>query len=218
MQVKICGITKPEQGLAIAEMGATALGFICVPSSPRYVTPGQISLAIARLPTQTNAGHPLACIGVFADAKLPTIHQTVEETGLTGIQLHGQESPEFCQQLRVILPQIELIKAIRVKDREALQQLDHYTNCVDKFLLDAYHPQHLGGTGNSLDWSLLSGNFHPPHPWLLAGGLNPENIQTALSQTTPDGIDLSSGVEHSPGDKDLERVALLFQQLAPYLP
>lgn len=217
MRVKICGITKPEQGQAIAQMGATALGFICVPSSPRYVTPGQISLAIARLPTKTVQGDPLACIGVFASAELPIIHQTVESTGLTGVQLHGEESPEFCQKLRAVLPDIELIKAIRVRDRTALQQLERYADCVDTFLLDAYHPHLLGGTGQALDWSLLSDEFQPPRPWLLAGGLSPENIQTALQKTTPDGIDLSSGVERTPGDKDLELVALLFQQLAPYL-
>jgi phosphoribosylanthranilate isomerase len=107
---------------------------------------------------------------------------------------------------------MEVIKALRVKTPDDLQVADRYVNCVDTLLLDAYHPQMLGGTGKTLNWETLA-EFHPPLPWFLAGGLTPENIGEALTRLHPDGIDLSSGVERSPGDKDLDQVALLFEQI-----
>ncbi|MFO5494962.1 MAG: phosphoribosylanthranilate isomerase [Cuspidothrix sp.] len=206
MRVKICGITQPQQSIAIASLGATALGFICVPSSPRYVTIAQIQAAIAPLPPNIDK------IGVFANTTISEICQVVQESGLTGVQLHGDETPEFCYQLRQSLSQVEIIKALRVRSLEHLQTTTNYTDYVDTLLLDAYHPQQLGGTGQTLDWQMLE-RFNPSLPWFLAGGLTPDNILTALSQITPNGIDLSSGVEHSPGNKDLDQVALLFQNL-----
>jgi phosphoribosylanthranilate isomerase len=207
MRVKICGITKPEQGQAIAQKGATALGFVCVAASPRYVTPNQIGLIVDSLTISMDT------IGVFANASVEDICATVAQARLNGIQLHGSESPGFCRQLRQCLPEIELIKALRVKTPEDLQLGDRYVSCVDTLLLDAYHPQMLGGTGKTLDWETLA-EFNPPLPWFLAGGLTPDNIGEALKRLHPDGIDLSSGVERSPGDKDLDKVALLFQQIA----
>jgi phosphoribosylanthranilate isomerase len=207
MRVKICGITQPQQSLAIASLGATALGFICVPSSPRYVTIAQIQAAIAPLSQNIDK------IGVFANTTIAEISQIVTKSGLTGIQLHGEETPEFCQQLRQSLPQVEIIKAIRVRSLEHLQTTTNYNDYVDTLLLDAYHPQQLGGTGQTLNWHKLNQEFSPSLPWFLAGGLTADNILTALSHIQPSGIDLSSGVEHSPGNKDLHKVALLFQKL-----
>jgi len=207
MRIKICGITKPEQGKAIARLGATALGFICVPSSPRYVTPAQIQAVVAQL------SHPVDCIGVFANAEMGEIVQVVAIAGLTGVQLHGSESPEFCQQLRQVLPSQEIIKALRVRSPADLLAAESYLQVVDALLLDAYHPQMLGGTGKTLDWTTLS-QFAPSCPWFLAGGLTPDNVLVALSQLQPSGIDLSSGVEHSPGNKDLDQVARLFKKLS----
>lgn len=206
MRVKICGITKPEQGKAIATLGATALGFICVPDSPRYVRPEQILAVVEHLPENIDR------IGVFANASLEEICQTVAAAELTGVQLHGDESPEFCHALRSLLPNVEIIKALRVRSLQALAQTDVYTDSVDTLLLDAYHPQQLGGTGKTLDWGTLR-QFQPTSPWLLAGGLTPDNILEALNHVHPNGIDLSSGVERAPGDKDLTKVAQLFEQL-----
>lgn len=206
MRVKICGITKLEQGAAIANLGATALGFICVPPSPRYLTPSKLKAITTELPSSVDR------IGVFADAKIAEIVSTVSHTALTGVQLHGQESPAFCQQLSQALPQMEIIKALRIKSPASLTQANAYTEVVDTLLLDAYHPQLLGGTGKTIDWSHLT-NFKPQKPWILAGGLTPDNILAALQILHPHGIDLSSGVEKSPGDKDLKQVALLFAQL-----
>jgi phosphoribosylanthranilate isomerase len=206
LRVKICGITQPEDGVAIAQMGAAALGFICVSSSPRYIPPSRIQTITGLLPPS------VARVGVFANPDMDTIQATVAEGGLTAVQLHGDESPDLCQRLRDRLPGIELIKALRVQEFNALERARPYEAVVDTLLLDAYHPTLLGGTGQTLNWNALE-QFRPSIPWLLAGGLNPDNILEALSRVSPVGIDLSSGVERSPGHKALDQVALLFSRL-----
>lgn len=207
MRVKICGITRIDQGQAIAELGADSIGFICVQQSPRYLNPDRIRLIADALPNK------VAKVGVFANHSLKEIVSVLGQAHLSAIQLHGTESPEFCVQLRQLIPpEIELIKAFRIKSATSLAQTATYDNCVDTLLLDAYHPQMLGGTGHTINWQDLT-QFKPAIPWMLAGGLTPNNVGEALSRLQPDGIDLSSGVERSPGDKDLDQVKLLFQAL-----
>lgn len=209
MRVKICGITKVEQGIAIARLGAQSLGFICVPASPRYVSPETIRLIVEQLPENVDR------IGVFANSTIDNICQVVAESNLTGVQLHGDETAEYCDRLREFLPKIEMIKALRVKTSETLNTAAVYATHVDTLLLDAYHPEQLGGTGKTLDWQMLA-EFRPSCPWLLAGGLRPDNVLSAiasLSDKNFSGVDLSSGVEIAPGDKDLTKVAKLFEQL-----
>lgn len=211
LQVKICGITTVAQGRAIAQLGATALGYICVAQSPRYITPDHIAPITATLPTVQH-------FGVFANATLSEMVTVTTTTGLNVIQLHGDETPATCQLLRDALAhaglhKIKLVKAFRIRTAEDLDTALGYEACVDMLLLDAYHPDQLGGTGKTLDWPTLKA-FSPRLPWFLAGGLTPENILTALSQLSPNGIDLSSGVERSPGNKDLAKVRQLFEQLS----
>ena len=216
MRVKICGITEVDQALAIAGHGATHLGFICVPQSPRYLVPEALATITQALDT---AGVGVGTVGVFADAPRSEICAVARQARLSHVQLHGQETWEQCQQLRAELPAIALIKAIRVRTADDLARAIGYAPYVDTLLLDAYHPQHLGGTGLTLDWDTLV-SFKPPCPWLLAGGLTPENVPTALAALQPggpDGIDLSSGVEQRPGVKDLGLVDRLFEQLQPWL-
>lgn len=207
MRVKICGITQIEQGKAIVELGADSIGFICVPESPRYVSVDRLRAIADTLPSET------VKVGVFANHGVTEIVAVVQQAHLSAIQLHGTESPEFCRQLRqAIRPEIELIKAFRLKSAASLAETSTYLDCVDTLLLDAYHPQILGGTGHTINWQDLV-QFKPAIPWLLAGGLTPDNISDALSRLQPDGIDLSSGVERSPGDKDLAKVAQLFEAI-----
>lgn len=212
IRVKICGITKSDQGQAIAQLGAHALGFICVAQSPRYVLPEQIRAIVKRLPINSLTGQPVDRIGVFVNASVSEICQTATIAKLNGLQLHGDESPEFCRQLRLTLPNTEIIKALRVSTPEVLQQASLYQDSVNTLLLDAYHPNARGGTGKTLNWAALQ-NFRPGTPWLLAGGLTPDNVLDALVQVQPNGIDLSSGVESAPGDKNLLQVRQLFEQL-----
>ncbi len=223
MRVKICGITQPQQGVAIAQLAAKqsfqtaetsstettlALGFICVERSPRYLNPQQIKTIVEQLPANIDK------VGVFADATPETIVKAIAVANLTAVQLHGAESPDFCRQLRQVIPsQIEIIKAFRIKTADSLAETTAYLDCVDTLLLDAYHPQMLGGTGKTLNWSDLV-QFKPSLPWMLAGGLTPDNVKDALTRLQPDGIDLSSGVERSPGDKDINKVIQLFNQLS----
>jgi phosphoribosylanthranilate isomerase len=206
LRVKICGITQLEQGRSITKYGATDLGFICVASSPRYVSPQHLQTLVPELQSQVN------CIGVFADEKLATLIGITKTSGFGSIQLHGQESFEYCQNLRQQLPDREIIKAGRIRTASDLATIQTYSSIVDTLLLDAYHPQALGGTGHTLDWRSLL-DFQPTLPWFLAGGLNPVNISIALSQLHPQGIDLSSGVEVSPGIKNLSLVQDLFAEI-----
>lgn len=209
LRVKICGITQPAQGRAIAQMGVSALGFICVAASPRYVAPAQIRAVVEALPPEV----PVDRVGVFVDATLEEIQQGVAIAQLTAVQLHGNESPDDCQRVREALPNIKVIKALRVRDAAILELACRYTPYIDTLLLDAYHPHLYGGTGATLDWAMLR-DFNPDCPWLLAGGLTPDNVQHALNVAHPHGIDLSSGVEHSPGDKDLRLVERLMRAIA----
>lgn len=206
MRVKICGLTDLAQARIIANLGATDLGFICVSSSPRYITPLKIQAIVKQLPANVKK------IGVFANATPQEIMEVVSIAHLTGVQLHGEESRQFCQDLRILCPQVELIKAIRLKDAQTLAKVTLYQDYVDVLLLDAYHPQMLGGTGKTINWDLLA-DFLPNVPWLLAGGVTPDNVLEAIEKVKPSGIDLSSGVERSPGDKDLDLVARLFGNL-----
>jgi phosphoribosylanthranilate isomerase len=258
MYIKICGITKPEQGTAIAQAGANGLGFICVQKSPRYVEPEQIKaivmaldqldrnsmisdrgdqlqqqdqsldlpafqqdLATDRRSSQTVQSIRKKCdrIGVFLNAALTEIYATVTHAGLNMVQLHGQETPEFCQELRskleAVNPDIKLIKALNIRSSQDLETSDRYAEVVDILLLDAYDPKLAGGTGKTINWQLLA-YFQPRCDWWLAGGLAPENITEALSLTNPAGVDVSSGVERSPGNKDLDRVAQLIQLVRQY--
>ena len=208
MRVKICGITQTKQGQEIAALGADSIGFICVERSPRYITPDKIRAIADKLPLETDK------VGVFADHSVAAITRVVDEANLTSVQLHGKESSDFCDRLRsAIAPEIEIIKAFRIKTADSLKETARYSSCVDTLLLDAYHPQMLGGTGETIDWQDLT-EFKPSIPWMLAGGLTPDNVSQALSRLQPDGIDLSSGVERSPGDKDLDKVARLFEAIA----
>lgn len=208
MEVKICGLRHPAQAEAIAALGFTTLGFICVEASPRYVSPREIELVLQGLTNYQN----LSAIGVFANASLPKLGEFLAQTNLNGIQLHGDETPDFCHQVKQAFPQHRLIKALRLRRSEDLERAEAYYNAVDVLLLDAYHPEQLGGTGKTLPWQKLQ-QFRPPLPWWLAGGLTPTNIQEALDLLRPDGIDLSSGVEKAPADKDLAKVAQLRTQL-----
>ena len=212
LRVKICGIMSPAQGAAIAALGAHSIGFICVKKSPRYVTPEQIKAVALVLPKGVDR------VGVFMNTHVGDIVDIVKKSGLTSVQLHGDESVGFCSELRSALREqittasIELIKAFRIESAAGLGNTHSYRAVVDWFLLDAYHPTMGGGTGLTLDWGTLR-EFRPTVPWLLAGGLNPDNVRDALQTIAPQGIDLSSGVERSSGDKDLRQVARLFEQL-----
>ena len=187
VKVKICGITNIEDALAAIEGGADALGFVFAPS-PRQVSPAQASGIIAQLP-------PFICkVGVFVDSALEVVREAMLSCGLDLAQLHGSESPAYCQAL---LPRA--IKAFRVKDASILTELPAYK--VSAYLLDGYDRELKGGTGKAFDWDIAREARHLG-PVILAGGLTPANVRQAIAQVQPYAVDASSGVEARAGKKD----------------
>lgn len=205
-RIKICGLTQPDQACAIAQMGVHALGFIGVSSSPRFVTPSQLVKIVEHLPPFTER------VVVLAEPTDEEIEQYSIRARVNIIQLHGAESPERCAQIQTRFPWLRLIKAFRIRSTDDLARTEAYAAVVDSYLLDAYHPDQLGGTGQTLDWEELVA-YKPSRPWILAGGLTPDNVHIALSRLTPHAVDLSSGVEDSPGQKNLESVRALMQAI-----
>jgi phosphoribosylanthranilate isomerase len=193
VQIKICGITNIEDALAAASAGADALGFVFHPASPRYVTPGRVREIIAVLP-------PAVCtVGVFVNLAAVEVLQIAELCGLDFIQLHGAETQAYCRRL----PRERVIKALSFRSEEEFAAMAGYP--VRAFLVDAHDPVRFGGTGKTCDWS-LAGKAAARHPLILAGGLNEENILSALEAVHPMAVDVSSGVEASPGKKDHEKL------------
>ena len=187
VRVKICGITNLEDALVAVEGGADALGFVFAPS-PRQVSPEQASRIIAQLP-------PFVCrVGIFVDQELKGVQEVMSACGLDLAQLHGSESPDYCQTL---FPRV--IKSFRVKDESVLDLLPSYKTSA--YLLDSYDMIRKGGTGRSFDWRIAR-KATRYGPIILSGGLNPENVSQAISAVGPYAVDVSSGVEASPGKKD----------------
>jgi phosphoribosylanthranilate isomerase len=192
-QIKICGITNPEDALCAAACGADAVGFIFHPASPRYITPKRAKEIIAGLPAD------LVKVGVFVNREADDVAQTVEDCGLDLIQFHGDESPEYCRRF----PPERVIKAVFLRCVEELIVLDAYD--VRAFLADFREAGRYGGTGKPADWGLAS-RLGKTHPLILAGGLRIENIAEALAAVAPQAVDINSGIERAPGLKDHDRM------------
>jgi phosphoribosylanthranilate isomerase len=193
IHVKICGITNHEDAQAAVDAGADALGFVFYPPSPRHISPEQAAQIILKLPPFVTT------VGLFVDVALETVNDLAASCGLDRIQLHGHETPAFCGQ--VTQP---VIKAFRVKNADSLGHLPGYK--VAAYLLDAYVEGALpGGTGTPFSWELVTW-AKAYGPVILAGGLTPDNVATAIEQTRPYGVDVSSGVESAPGIKDHRKV------------
>jgi phosphoribosylanthranilate isomerase len=193
IKVKICGITRIDDALQACACGADALGLVFYEKSPRCVTREQARAIVAALPPFVTT------VGLFVNEPPESIRETVDFCGLDVIQLHGDEGPEACR-----IPPHRVLKALRVKGEESLTGIADYQ--VSALLLDAWHPDSYGGTGRLGDWKLAA-RLAAERPVILAGGLNPENIAEAIRQVRPYGVDVSSGVESSPGRKDPARVA-----------
>lgn len=202
--IKVCGITRVEDAQYAASLGAWAVGMVFVPSSPRV-----IDAETARLITESVK---VEKVGVFVNASIEKINQTVQTVGLTAVQLHGDEDLSFISLLKKSIPQIKIIKALRPQTREDLKVISEFRSVCDWILMDAYSPKERGGTGQVADWTLAH-EASQSGPILLAGGLNTENVQAACAQVHPHGLDVSSGLEISPGVKSKEKMALFFNNI-----
>jgi phosphoribosylanthranilate isomerase len=193
IEIKICGMTGIEDALHAVACGADALGFIFYKKSPRYITPAAAAEIIARLPRD------ICKVGVFVNESAETIKQTVAACGLDLIQLHGDESIDYCAGFHPDL----LIKALPLETEEDLPGALLYP--VRALLVDARADGLYGGTGKQASWSLAA-RLGEQKPIILAGGLNSENIVAALRTVRPQAVDICSGVESAPGKKDAEKV------------
>lgn len=198
VRVKICGITSTSDAAAAAKAGADAIGLVFA-KSPRKVTKEQARAIAAALPPF------VAKVGVFVDEPADVIVQIARFVGLAAVQVHDDRPPE---EIEKIAEAVSVIKAFRVRDRSAYEAASRY-EAASAYLFDAYVNGIAGGTGKSIERELLPSIEEQrsfARPWILAGGLSPENVEDALESCYPYAVDVSSGVEASPGQKDEKRV------------
>jgi phosphoribosylanthranilate isomerase len=192
-RVKVCGITTGEDAQRAVDLGVDALGFVFYPPSPRYIPPPAAAEIIQGLPPF------VASVGVFVDLPSGEIDSIAAECGLTAIQLHGGETPDFCTRF-----QVKVIKAFRVRDGKLPAEVSRYR--THAILLDAFREGVPGGTGTPFPWEVaLEAKRY--NRVILAGGLNCENIRKAIETVRPYAVDVSSGVETAPGRKDPTKLA-----------
>jgi phosphoribosylanthranilate isomerase len=211
--VKICGITEEETLRSIAEEGLSIdqLGFVFAPSR-REVSPREWGSLASALPAQTKAA------GVFVNPTLERIAQVFDYAPLDIVQLHGEETPEFCQDVRRRFGcAVTKVFSIRAEDDKEDSRLDAYAGAVDYVLLDTACGAQTGGTGKTFDWQRI-----PPYqmwsrrygiPLLVAGGLHADNVTELLMRYTPDGVDISSGAE-TDGRKDMKKIRVIIERMS----
>jgi len=192
IKIKVCGTTNLKDALFAVESGADAIGFIFYKKSPRYILQKDAKDIVAKLPPFVET------VGVFVNETSDRVNRIAEQCKLTAIQLHGDESPAFCRRIKR-----RVIKAFRVKDTNSFKGMADYD--VSGFLLDSYNEESKGGTGKTFDWNLAL-RAKKQGPIILAGGLNPYNVYTAIHRVKPYGVDVCSGVEKSPGIKDSVKI------------
>ncbi|MFW6080502.1 MAG: phosphoribosylanthranilate isomerase [Desulfosalsimonas sp.] len=195
IQVKICGITEPEDGLVCAAWGADAVGLVFYPKSPRFVTANQAALIASVLPSH------VARVGVFVNESFDTVIETAHNCGLSAVQLHGSEPPELVEKLRQ--KGLTVIKCLYVNGRPPLSSAWQYN--ASAFLVECSAGVLPGGNAKTWDWS-AAGDFAEKYPTIIAGGLAPENVCEAIDAARPDAVDASSALESSPGRKDTKKV------------
>jgi phosphoribosylanthranilate isomerase len=197
-QVKLCGLTRPDEAAGCAQAGADAIGVVFFPKSPRHVTREQARAVVEALPQQ------VAAVGVFVNASFDDIMRRVDRCGLSAAQLHGQEPPELA--VRLNAEGVGVIKALFVNGTPGLAQAQDYV--ADAFLVECAKGPLPGGNAMVWDWAAAM-DFGQRFPLVLAGGLSPDNVRAAIRAARPRAVDLSSGVEAAPGRKDLVKVTRL---------
>ena len=192
-KVKICGITNPEDALTAVEAGADALGFVFYKESPRHIFPEEAARIISLLPPFVQA------VGLFVNEDPEIVNQVSRQCRLGLVQLHGDETPDYCRQIDQ-----RVIKAFRIRTLTCLDPVADFR--LSGCLLDAYSPSFYGGTGTSFNWEIAQEAVQRGHKIVLAGGLTPDNVAEAIRQVRPYAVDVSSGVESAPGRKDTDKV------------
>ena len=208
--IKICGLTKTSQARSIAELKINAIGVIGVKNSPRFV-PEEECMKIFNEVEKVSSS--IEKVLVIANAKLEEVKCiNNRSTPPSVIQLHGNESVDYCRELKNEFPRIKIWKAFRLKAINDLENISQYEKNIDAILIDAWDDKSLGGTGNRVPIELLLNKTFKA-PWILAGGISAEIIPEIFSKLRPDGIDASSRIEISPGIKDIKKVASLVREI-----
>ncbi len=193
-RIKICGITRAEDARSAVELGADAIGLVFYAASPRHVDLDQARAILAAIPPFVTT------VGLFVDPARDQVKSVLRACTLGLLQFHGDEAPDFCASFG-----LSYIKAARVRaDADLVQSLSPY-RAAQGWLLDAYHDQLYGGTGESFDWKLIPRDL--ARPVILSGGLTPDNVGAAVRQVRPWAVDVSSGVEAAKGIKDAAKIA-----------
>ena len=206
--VKICATTSLADAITAWQTGADAIGFILDPRSPRYVTPEHVAAIIQEL------ARPIERIGVIMNLAVRQAIDLYSRCGMSGVQLHGDESPGFVRDLRAALPDARIIKSLRgASTRDELQAAVrlYQQSGADALLLDSHAAGQGGGTGTRFPWNVAASalqNLDAKLPIIIAGGLSPDNVSDAVNTFHPFGVDVVTGVEIETGKKDAERVRL----------
>ena len=201
-RIKICGMTKNYEVEQAVVAGIDAIGFIFAKESSRYITPDDARVIIRKLPPFVDA------VGVFVNEDPGVVGEITQYCGLTVLQLHGQESPEYCE----MMPR-RVVKAFQVGPELDAPFLAAYKDVVWGYLLDTYRKDMVGGTGEVFDWTVIEA-LDLQCPLILAGGLNEENVTSAINLVHPFCVDVNSGIETAPGRKDVEKIKKLAQAVA----
>ena len=208
--IKICGLTSEEQALQVAKLGADAIGIISVEESPRYIS-AEIKKKIFK--TLEMFYPEIERVSVVQNCPVDLIIQNfLGNPSETIIQLHGDEDIDYCKEIREKIPNIGLWKAFRIKNEKDLDQIKPFEDFVDAILLDSWNKETYGGSGKKIK-SIYLKNLEFSKPWWLAGGISIEWINEILNDIKPDGLDISSSVEISPGLKDIKKTEDLFRSL-----
>lgn len=203
IRVKICGLRQAADVKAAVAAGAAYVGFVFFAKSPRNLDPEQAAGLALEVP------EGICKVALTVNADDATLDRLTERVPLDMLQLHGSESPERVRAIRARYG-LPVMKAVGVADEEDLGQIDLYAQVADQLLIDAKPPKGAelpGGNGLAFDWRLLAGRKYWQRPWMLAGGLTPENVAEAIRLTGARQVDVSSGVENAPGEKDAELIA-----------
>ncbi|MFP5213379.1 MAG: phosphoribosylanthranilate isomerase [Acidobacteriota bacterium] len=202
-QVKICGLTRVDEAVACAELGAAAIGFVFYPRSPRFVTVDQAREIAASLPPE------VCTVGVFVNEPLSGVMERVKGCGLKAVQLHGVESPEMVEQLAA--EGVKVVKAVFINGKPSIESASLYRPAA--YLIECAGGPLPGGNAMAWDWSAAM-RLPKDSPVIVAGGLDSLNVADAIRAASPDALDVSSGVEASPGRKDLQKVKQFLESVS----
>ena len=208
--VKICGITSVEQAIQVANLGTNAIGIISVDESPRYISPEKKKEIFKSL---KDLYPNIDRVSVIKNIPIDSIIKSfLGEPNETIIQLHGDEDIDYCQKLKQLIPNIGLWKAFRIKNKKDLDKIKPYENFIDAILLDSWNKETYGGSGKRIKQKYLE-DLSFSKPWWIAGGVSTEWIGEILKNIKPNGIDISSSIEISPGIKDLEKTKQIIKKI-----